>query len=459
MQIKTQLSCTASLPSENVVQKIFAPSDTRQNEICHATAVAGPPTQSPSIPTFKGDEFLYVQVSSTCIHHHHQERKFFEWSLCPIDKIQIPKCWQLIKYLIVNWFFIFVKYLCKCPTRPPSCCDALVYRVHRLHSAHKNASIEHEKLMCDKNLILLLHSTTHFESTAHFYMRFYKILLHLFYDAFNNNQRHHQQRQQSRPESDKNRVHSHTFCDLSTNSKHSNIFFVINELNGIESHRCAIDIAHIKFKHYARTLNLLYGILLIQRHLVCGNDSNSCNDHYEFSWNVKHHILLQLLAHNQIILHVTSTWYYQQHHPPIELQMPWLRDNDKSPHNEIENCIATLATSSNHKLKQAQEQKENDTCHHHSQHHNHNHHQPHEKYTNCSQQFYRTFRPNDSVKCHLNAILFLIILCIPLLTSAASVHNLKYSSNVVKTKYGPLRGIILRSQPTVEGYLGVPYGK
>jgi hypothetical protein len=61
----------------------------------------------------------------------------------------------------------------------------------------------------------------------------------------------------------------------------------------------------------------------------------------------------------------------------------------------------------------------------------------------------------------LNAILFLIILCIPLLTTAAasSVHNLKYSTNVVKTKYGPIRGIVMRQNPTVEGYLGVPYGK
>lgn len=29
----------------------------------------------------------------------------------------------------------------------------------------------------------------------------------------------------------------------------------------------------------------------------------------------------------------------------------------------------------------------------------------------------------------------------------------------MKTKYGPLRGIILRSTPTVEGYFGVPYGE
>lgn len=35
--------------------------------------------------------------------------------------------------------------------------------------------------------------------------------------------------------------------------------------------------------------------------------------------------------------------------------------------------------------------------------------------------------------------------------------SFKYSTNVVKTKYGPLRGIVLRSHPVVEAYLGVPY--
>ncbi|XP_055372060.1 neuroligin 4-like [Condylostylus longicornis] len=29
--------------------------------------------------------------------------------------------------------------------------------------------------------------------------------------------------------------------------------------------------------------------------------------------------------------------------------------------------------------------------------------------------------------------------------------------NVVKTKYGPIRGIIIRSEPLVEAYLGVPF--
>ncbi|XP_053671133.1 uncharacterized protein LOC128721406 [Anopheles nili] len=41
---------------------------------------------------------------------------------------------------------------------------------------------------------------------------------------------------------------------------------------------------------------------------------------------------------------------------------------------------------------------------------------------------------------------------------AGSLNNITYSSGVVKTKYGTLRGIVFRAVPTlVEGFLGVPY--
>uniref|UniRef100_A0A182QRB7 Carboxylesterase type B domain-containing protein n=1 Tax=Anopheles farauti TaxID=69004 RepID=A0A182QRB7_9DIPT len=41
---------------------------------------------------------------------------------------------------------------------------------------------------------------------------------------------------------------------------------------------------------------------------------------------------------------------------------------------------------------------------------------------------------------------------------AASLNNITYSNSVVKTKYGPLRGIVFRAAPVVvEGFLGVPY--
>lgn len=58
-----------------------------------------------------------------------------------------------------------------------------------------------------------------------------------------------------------------------------------------------------------------------------------------------------------------------------------------------------------------------------------------------------------------SAILLLpiILTCIRILVTEATAHNMKYSANIVKTKYGELRGIIVRNNPTVEAYLGVPY--
>nr|XP_049461159.1 neuroligin-3 isoform X1 [Anopheles coluzzii] len=41
---------------------------------------------------------------------------------------------------------------------------------------------------------------------------------------------------------------------------------------------------------------------------------------------------------------------------------------------------------------------------------------------------------------------------------ATSLNNITYSNSLVKTKYGPLRGIVFRTVPVVvEGFLGVPY--
>lgn len=42
-------------------------------------------------------------------------------------------------------------------------------------------------------------------------------------------------------------------------------------------------------------------------------------------------------------------------------------------------------------------------------------------------------------------------------TAKTAAHTMKYSTNVVRTKYGELRGIVVRNNPTVEAYLGVPY--
>lgn len=469
MQIRTQLNddCPHST-RENVVQKVSETSDARENESrCHR--------RQPSIDVVS-QEFMYIQVSSSYRRDLH--RKHYKWSLCSIDKFK-SNCSFLIKYLLVNSYLLsygrrlcFILSECLRHRRPSQQCEqtsALFYGVlqlviennqqHRMEAAHKS-------LMIDKSFVLfLLHSTTtthqHSKSTTNFYIKLYKILLNLFYEFFNNktNCHHRRWQQHQHPQPQQQQPHHkiyfnphgtiNAFGDLSTNSKSCrNVLFVINELNGIEQrheqqqhqqhHRCIVRSSlHVKL----RTLNFLYGILLIQRHVMC-NNSYEFSDNQNVNGNVKHYILRQLLAHNQIILYVTATWHCQQQHREMKLRMP----DDKSC-REIENGISTLATTSNHKLKTTAH-NDNDTCQHES-----------EKFSNCYQQFHRAFRSNDSVKSHLNAILFLIILCIPLLTAASSVHNLKYSTNVVKTKYGPLRGIILRSTPTVEGYLGVPYGE
>lgn len=39
--------------------------------------------------------------------------------------------------------------------------------------------------------------------------------------------------------------------------------------------------------------------------------------------------------------------------------------------------------------------------------------------------------------------------------ASLSVH--KYSTRVVRTKYGPLRGVMIHIHPPVEAFLGVPY--
>lgn len=62
---------------------------------------------------------------------------------------------------------------------------------------------------------------------------------------------------------------------------------------------------------------------------------------------------------------------------------------------------------------------------------------------------------NSLLKQNFCILLFVLMTCAPIIS--ASLHNLKYSTNIVKTKYGPLRGIVFRSNPTVEAYLGVPY--
>ena len=484
MQIRTKLNESGYHPiRENVVQKVFETTDAREDE---------EELEQQTTTLNVAREFsMYIQVSSypssRDLHKMH-----FKWSLCSIDKLK-SNCSFLIKYLLANSLLLSCQrriqfILSKCYDHESHQIDSqtgtLLYGVEELaveqNNNHQRMEQSHKSLTIDKSfiLLLLLHSTTTITTThqsttstmmttttdTNFYIKLYKILLNLFYVNFNNktNCHHvcrwwypHHQYQQQRQQSCLN---IYSYCgDLSTKTKTRNLIFLINEMNGIENHhqnhhhRCSL---HVKL----RTLNLLCGILLIQRHVMFSNSSGSSVDRnknknnknnkvFSDNQNVKQCIQLQLLAHNQIISYVKATWHHHhhhQHHHEMKIQL----SDDKSCH-EIENGMSTLATTSNHKLKPSAANDNDTSCH----------HDENEKFSNCYQQFHRAFRSNDSVKSHLNAILFLIILCIPLLTAASTVHNLKYSTNVVKTKYGPLRGIILRSTPTVEGYFGVPYGE
>lgn len=61
------------------------------------------------------------------------------------------------------------------------------------------------------------------------------------------------------------------------------------------------------------------------------------------------------------------------------------------------------------------------------------------------------------MKIHLFLLITTLLTGASLCITRATAHTMKYSSNVVQTKYGELRGIVVRNNPTVEAYLGVPY--
>lgn len=432
---------------KDVVQKVR--SDARENE----------ETRCKSSNDVRG-EHLYVQVSSFDRDLHN---KHYKWSLCSIDKLK-SNCSLLIKYLLVNSFlvccqkklhFMLVKFCRSAFQHLSTNANTFLYgvgeknREQKLVEEHSHKPL-HKSLTINESFILfmLLHwktaTATNPAVETNFYIKLYKILLNSFYEDFNNKTNCHHLCRYQREKQQENRNHQHSinsFCDLSTKSRTRQLSFLIKDTSGIEHfrqhqcHKCLLCFI-------VSMLDLVYGFLIIQNRVTCREEIDGSNrGQHRDNQYVKHYILLQLLAHNQTIEYERVAWLRQRHD-----EMKFQLSDDKSCH-EIENGISMLATTSNHKLKATANKNDNDTCH------------ESEKFSNCYQQFHRAFRSNDSVKSHLNAILFLIILCIPLLTAASSVHNLKYSTNVVKTKYGPLRGIILRSTPTVEGYFGVPYGE
>lgn len=81
-----------------------------------------------------------------------------------------------------------------------------------------------------------------------------------------------------------------------------------------------------------------------------------------------------------------------------------------------------------------------------------------EKNSKVSRKHYQVFcvgNVSQLLRVCLRLLLLVLLACFPVIS--ASMHNVKYSTQTVQTKYGPLRGIIVRTNPTVEAFLGVPY--
>lgn len=61
-------------------------------------------------------------------------------------------------------------------------------------------------------------------------------------------------------------------------------------------------------------------------------------------------------------------------------------------------------------------------------------------------------------KCSTTLLMIIMMWNLPFVSSSHE-QQLNHSPNVIKTKYGLLRGVILKNEPLVEGYLGIPYGE
>lgn len=69
----------------------------------------------------------------------------------------------------------------------------------------------------------------------------------------------------------------------------------------------------------------------------------------------------------------------------------------------------------------------------------------------------------DYVSGHLSTVfaficaMWIVFVIVLFDDTDASILVHKYSTRVVRTKYGPLRGVIVHGHPPVEAFLGVPY--
>lgn len=61
-------------------------------------------------------------------------------------------------------------------------------------------------------------------------------------------------------------------------------------------------------------------------------------------------------------------------------------------------------------------------------------------------------------QCSTTLLMVIMMWSLPSVSSSHE-QQLNHSPDVIKTKYGLLRGVILKNEPLVEGYLGIPYGE
>lgn len=60
------------------------------------------------------------------------------------------------------------------------------------------------------------------------------------------------------------------------------------------------------------------------------------------------------------------------------------------------------------------------------------------------------------LSARFSIFVLLLTMCVWTEQSGSLVVH-KYSTRVIRTKYGPLRGVIVSTHPQVEAFLGVPY--
>lgn len=471
MQIKTHLSDCASKLSENVVQKIPKASYPRKNEI-HLKY------ECMYIRVCSYDKIVhnkkYYRKQNECCHH--------QWllsSLCLNNSFKI-KClalnFWLFKYLFIK-SFILINFTCPFDfiyIFPIKCISLQhCYGKGRTRTALTMFLCRRKHQMVETVLVIGIsynYETLIMVETC-FYTMLFKILLrNLFYECFNCARSKckciNQNFNRSVQIYCSTCYNIKTLCELSTNNDEFLLFIssmlLISVKFGIEYHLCIVIKPSSRTSLLTEmlrscTLKVFYGILQIKRHFLIrhnyefnnkyerlnNNKNNNNNKINILTANDEIWIIKNLPACNQVmVLRITSIRHWRCYHSVENCHVTLL----------IENKMSTLTTS-NHKLKV--EHHNSNTCDY-FQHHKRNESEGVKEYP-------ALHRPSSvydtSMKHYLNAVLFFIILCIPLLTTASSTHNLKYSTNVVKTKYGPLRGIIIRQNPTVEGFLGVPYGK